>query len=125
MMSRFLSGGKRSQDNMKEVFKITSKKEGYTASVFEVGDGSYQFLGDMDVDVDGSPDWRRDPYGQADTTLHHNGHPINSDVVRGIVLPPECITFVKPVVMGCKAEVTFRGKTVSCLLYTSPSPRDS
>lgn len=104
---------------MRELFKITSKKEGYTAGVYDVGDGSYQFTGDMDVDVDGSPNWRRDPYGQADTTLHHNGQPINSDVVKGIVLPPECINFVKPVVMGCKAEVTYKGRTVPAVVFDS------
>ena len=102
---------------MQEVFSITSKKEGYTSKVYDVGDGSYQFFGDLDVDVDGSPNWQRDPWGQADTSLHYNGKPINSDVVRGIVLPPECIKFVSPIVLGCKSQVTYRGKTVDAVVF--------
>lgn len=96
---------------------ITSKREGYTATVFQNEDGSCEYTGDMDVDVDGSPNWRRDPYGQPETTLHHEGKPINSDKVRGIVLPPECIKAVGPIVLGCKAEVEYRDVRVTAVVF--------
>lgn len=102
---------------MKKLTTISSKGEHYTADVILDDDGSVFFVGDFDVDVDGSPDWHRDPYGQSDTTLHHEGKPINSDVVRGIVLPPECIKAVQPMVLGCKAQVTYRGKTVDAVVF--------
>lgn len=99
---------------------IASKGEGYTAKAYtgENGRGSFvQFTGDADVDVDGSPNWSRDKYGQADTSLHHNGKPINSDVVPGIVLPPELIKAVGPVVLGCLAEIEFRGNVIPCVVF--------
>jgi len=100
-----------------KLFSITSKGEGYTADIFDCGDGGYIFTGDMDVDVDGSPNWRIDPCGQPDTTLHKDGEPINSDAVPGIVLPPECIKFVSDIVLGCKALVTYRGRSSDAVVF--------
>lgn len=113
-MLKFLTGADG------EPITIKSKGEGYMAAAYtgENERGSFvQFAGDLDVDVDGSPDWKRDPYGQADTSLHHNGKPINSDVVPGIVLPPELIKAVGPVVLGCLAEIEFHGKVIPCVVF--------
>lgn len=104
---------------MQKLLTIRSKGENYTADVIADDDGSNFFVGDLDVDVDGSPDWRRDPCGQAETTLRHNGKSINSDKVPGIVLPPECINAVKGIVMGCQAEATYKGKTVRAVVFDS------
>lgn len=102
---------------MKKLLTITSKREGYTADFIDREDGSFSFLADFDVDIDGSPDWKKDPYGQPDTTLHYNGKPINSSIVPGIVLPPECIKAVKGVVLGCKAEVTYKNRTREAVVF--------
>src|SRR5437762_13029488 len=102
---------------MKKLFTIKSKMEGYTADVIEDDDGSVFFVGDMDIDVDGSPNWKRDPYGQPDTTLHFKGKPINSDAVPGIVLPPEIIRSVEKVVLGCKSIVTYKGKASNAVVF--------
>lgn len=102
---------------MKKLLTITSKREGYTADLIQDDDGSFFFLGDFDVDVDGSPNWKRDPYGQADTTLHFLGKPINSDIVPGIVLPPEVIKAVKGVVLGCYASVSYKGKSRDAVVF--------
>lgn len=102
---------------MKLLFSISSKGEGYVANVIRDDDGSEFFFGDFDVDVDGSPNWKQDPYGQSETTLQHEGKPINSDVVKGIVLPPECIKASKEMVLGCKAEASYRGVTVPCVVF--------
>lgn len=97
---------------MKLLLTITSKGEGYTANVFDNQDGSYEFIGDMDNDVDGTPYWNQDDYGQPDTSLHYNGQPINGDKVPFIVLPPDIILAVPGIVLGCKAQATYRGITV-------------
>lgn len=102
---------------MKKLLTIRSKGEGYTADVILDDGGSVFFVGDMDIDVDGSPDWKRDPYGQSDTTLHFNGKPINSDEVPGIVLPPEIIMAVPGVVLGCKALVRYRNHEVDAVVF--------
>lgn len=102
---------------MRKVFSIKSRNENYTADVFDNEDGSYEFDGDFDVDIDGSPDWRHDPFGQPDTTLHCGGLPINSNAVPGIVLPPECIRFVRGIVLGCHAQVKYNGRLVDAVVF--------
>lgn len=102
---------------MKPLFKISSKGEGYTSTIFDVEDGSFQFTGDADIDIDGSPNWRIDPFGQADTALHFGGKPINSSEVPGIVLPPECIDMVAPMVLGCLCEVSYKGRKVIGVVF--------
>lgn len=102
---------------MKKLLTIRSKGERYTADVIEDDDGSVFFVGDMDIDVDGSPNWQRDRYGQADTSLHFQGKPINSDIVPGIVLPPECIRAVKGVVLGCKARASYKGRDRDAVVF--------
>lgn len=102
---------------MRKLLTITSKREGYTADVILDDDGSVFFVGDMDVDVDGSPNWARDPSGQSQTTLQFQGRSINSDVVPGIVLPPEIIRSVQGIVLGCKAAVSYKGRTRDAVVF--------
>jgi hypothetical protein len=102
---------------MTPLLTITSKGEGYTATVYDLGDGSYSFTGDMDNDVDGSDFWRQDPCGQSETTLQFSGKSINSGVVPGIVLPPPIIKAVVPRVLGCRATATWNGKTVDGVVF--------
>jgi hypothetical protein len=79
-------------------------------------DGRVTFKADADIDVDGSGPSHGDPYYQPDTSLHLLGQPLNSDVDRYIVVPPAIIRFVKPVVLGCMAKVTYRGKTTDAVV---------
>lgn len=59
----------------------------------------------MMVDVDGSGLSHGDPCYQPDTTLHLNGAPLNADLDRYIVVPPQIRNAVMPIVMGCQAQV--------------------
>lgn len=104
---------------MKVLKHIDSKGEGYGANIilddFPLDDNhknSIFFVGDMDSDWDGSPMWHSDPDGQSDTSLHLNGKPIDASKVPFIVLPPEVIKAVTPMVLGCKCSATWRGVTV-------------
>lgn len=109
---------------MKKLETIFSKGEHYNADII-LDDSpvdpshlnSVFFVGDFDNDWDGSKRWKEDPYGQSDTTLHYNGKPIDSWAVAGIVLPPECITVVSGVVLGCYAEVTYKGRTRPAVVF--------
>lgn len=109
--------------NLELVATITSKGEGYTANVFRDknfmlnGKPSYWFFGDMDNDVDGSSFWHQDPYGQAETSLRHNGKSIDSGIVPGIVLPPELINVTPEIVLGCLAIAEWRGNIESAVVF--------
>lgn len=102
---------------------IASKGERYTANVFQDDYDTLNlkpavwFFGDADIDWDGSPRWRRDPWGQAETTLRHNDQPIDSDSVPGIVLPPEVIMAVPGIVLGCAAVATYKGKDEAGVVF--------
>ncbi len=100
---------------MKKLFSISSKGEHYTADLIDNEDGSGQFVGDMDIDIDGSPDWERDPYGQPDTTLHFQGKPINGQKVPFFVLPPEIILAFKGILLGCHGTLHYRGNTIDAV----------
>lgn len=102
---------------MKKILTITSKREGYTADLVDREDGSFSFLGDFDNDWDGSPRWKEDKWGQAETTLRHEGKSIDSWKVPGIVLPPVVVKAVKEIVLGCYAEVTYRGLTQPAVVF--------
>lgn len=109
---------------MKKLLTIQSQGEHYTADVllddFPINPAhknSVFFVGDFSVDWDGSPRWREDPSGQPDTTLHLNGKPINSWKVPGIVVPPEVIKSVPGIVLGSKAEVSYKGKTEPAVVF--------
>jgi hypothetical protein len=102
---------------MRTLFILPSRGEHFSVEVIEHDDGSYSMKADADVDVDGSPGWQKDPWGQPDTTLHHNGKPIDSSVVAGIVLPPECILAVQPLVLGCQAYISYKGITIDAVTF--------
>lgn len=82
-------------------------------SVYEESDGMCQMVADADIDADGVDDEGKpnniyhDPFYQSDTTLHHNGKPLNALQVPYIVLPNACINGVKGIVMGCLCRVTY------------------
>jgi hypothetical protein len=84
-------------------------------------DGRIFFIADADIDADGvgddgfphNPD--HDPYYQTDTTYHFQGRAINPYRVPGIVVPPSIARLVKPIVLGCKARLTYRRTGLSCL----------
>lgn len=58
------------------------------------------------IDGDGSGSSHGDPDFQGDTSLHHNGQPLNSDIDRYIVVPPAIINGTNGIVLGCRGIVT-------------------
>lgn len=102
---------------------IQSKKENYWANVIRDAESvlnmkaSIFFFGDADIDCDGSPYWHIDPDGSSNTSLLWNGHPINSDVVPGFVLPPEIINLVPDFVLGCHGEVSYKDKISPAVVF--------
>ena len=80
--------------------------EGFPVDIVLHSDGHISFIADADIDVDGGGPSHGDPCYQPDTTLHHEGQPLNSDVDKYIVVPPIVLKGVAPVVMGCLAQVT-------------------
>ena len=87
--------------------------------VNQYDDGSVSWLSHMMVDSDGAPgNPGNDPDWQPDTTLHHNGHPIDANSVPYIVVPPAVIQGVKGIVLGCQSEVhnTFTGATTPAVV---------
>lgn len=75
--------------------------------IFREPDGSYWFIAKFAVDCDGSdgnPD--HDPYFQPDTSYHYQGEALGAYHVPFIVLPPQVIKAVAPVVLGCRAQAT-------------------
>lgn len=102
-------------------FQFASKGEGYTTTVFIHDQDDpirVSFKGDLDVDCDGSgPNPFHDPYFQADTSLHHNGLAINANEVPGIVVPPMLRDMVHGIVLGCKARVTYKGKSIDAVVF--------
>ncbi len=84
--------------------------------IFADPDGSYWFIAKYAVDCDGSggnPD--NDPYFQDDTSYHYNGKALNAYEVPFIVLPPDIISAVTPIVLGSKASATLVSTGVSMI----------
>ena len=69
-------------------------------------DNVIRFTADADIDSDGGPNVDNDPYWQPDTTLHHNGLPINAQTVPFAVIPIGVLNKVKGLGLGCKVIVT-------------------
>lgn len=94
----------------RELGYFTGESKDFIARAYEETKwGKCYMVADYDVDVDGSGSSHGDPYFQPDTSLHHNGKPLNSDLECFIVLPPACIKGVRGIVLGCQARVTYRG----------------
>jgi hypothetical protein len=70
------------------LFTIYSKRKRYAANVIRDNDNringkpSIFFFGNMTLDFDGSKRWKDDPTGQADTSLHYNGKPIDTELFQ-------------------------------------------
>ncbi len=79
-------------------------------------DGKVRYKAKAAIDADGIGPSHGDPDKQDDTSLHHNGQPLNADVDQYIVVPPAIISGVQPIVLGSQAHVTFRGKTVPAVV---------
>ena len=101
---------------MKLLRTVYSKGENYAANIIldeaNVLNGKpcILFFGDCDEDKDGSPDWENDRSGQAGTSLHFEGKPINGNVVPFIVVPPEIAKLTKEIVLGCFGTLEWKGK---------------
>jgi hypothetical protein len=83
------------------------------------GKPSYFWFGDADNDVDGSPYWDKDKYGQAGTRWLYNGKPINGDKVPFIVVPPQIIRMTPEIVGGCIGLMEYGDKIVTCVVGDS------
>lgn len=90
--------------------------EHFPVHIWKQPDGRVTFRADADVDSDGLGSSHGDPYYSPDTSLHFLGKALNSDVDRYIVVPPVVIKSVAPVVLGCMAIVTYRGKSVTAVV---------
>lgn len=65
------------------------------------------FVGDMDIDCDGSGgNPAQDPYFQPDTSYHVDGKALNAYEVRFVVVPPIVLQATKGIVLGCRCIVT-------------------
>lgn len=74
--------------------------------ITENDDGTVSYRAKAAVDTDGSGPLHGDPDAQADTSLHHEGKPLNADIVPYIVVPPAISDGVAGIVLGCQAIVT-------------------
>lgn len=74
-------------------------------TITERVDGTVDWIAKAAIDCDGSDNRHNDPCWQADTSLHHDGKPIDAEAVPGIVVPPLVIQSVKGIVLGCQAWV--------------------
>jgi hypothetical protein len=73
--------------------------------IVEQDDYSVTFKAKAAIDSDGTGPHHGDRTAQDDTTLHESGKPLNADVDRYIVVPPQIRDGVKGVVVGCQAYV--------------------
>jgi hypothetical protein len=65
-------------------------------------DGNYVFLAQAQIDDDGTGPAHGDPDEQPSTSYRPY---LNADVDRYIVLPPQMLLAVAPMVIGCRAQV--------------------
>lgn len=84
--------------------------------IWDCGDGWYEWLAFGRVDVDGSGSAHGDTCYQPDTSLHRDGDPLNADVDRYIVAPPQVCLAVPGVVLGCMAVVSYQGRVIEAVV---------
>jgi len=72
-------------------------------------DGVVSYTAKAAIDCDGSDNRHHDPCWQADTSLHHDGKPIDAESVPYIVVPPLILNGVAEIVLGSQARVTHTG----------------
>jgi len=76
-------------------------------NVVELNDGTVTYTSKAAIDSDGAGLSHGDPYWQNDTSLHDvDGHPLNADLDKYIVVPPIIPKSVVGIVLGCQAFVT-------------------
>ncbi len=68
------------------------------------------------IDDDGAGAPHGDRFHLGDTSLHRNGAPLNADTEFYIVLPPQIIRGVAPIVLGSMACVTYRDVTMPAVV---------
>lgn len=83
------------------------------------GKPSYFWFGDADNDVDGSPYWHEDRFGQAGTRWTHAGRPIDGDVIPFIVVPPQIIRVTPEIVGCCLGQIEYNGIVCPCVVGDS------
>lgn len=88
-------------------------------AIMEHDEGFVTFVGDMDIDADGSGGNRdNDPYFQPETTLKYKGKSLNAYEVPFMVVPGPLVKGVRPIVMGSKGRIVDlkTGKFVDCVV---------
>lgn len=68
------------------------------------------------IDDDGSGGAHGDKFHESETSLKLAGRSLNADAVRYIVVPPQIIRGVPPVVLGCLCEVSYNGTTAEAVV---------
>lgn len=94
--------------------KILATLEGHDIQLDD--DGVVRFAAKMAIDGDGTGSSHGDPDFQPRTSLRLNEVSLNSDLDIYIVVPPAIIYGVKPIVLGCQAFVTYRGRTTPAVV---------
>src|SRR5215204_5985789 len=118
----------------------TITNEGYSCQIKEESDGRVHYMADGDIDADGAngqngqkPAYKADDSGSeflanggmiASKTWYRHpaklmGDPaayVDAETVPYIVVPPLIIQKTTGVVRGCKARITWKGKTVDCVV---------
>lgn len=85
--------------------------------IWELDDAvkSVTFVGRLRVDDDGTGSSHGDPFHQTQTSLRVNGQPLNSDIDRYIVVPPQLLRGVKGIVLGCRVLVIYAGMIIEAV----------
>jgi hypothetical protein len=76
-------------------------------------DGWIRFRSNLDIDNDGSGPAHGDTDEEPDTSLHFNGLPLNADIDKYFVVPPQIILAVPEIVLGCQGRLTRLSTKVS------------
>jgi hypothetical protein len=90
--------------------------------IVENDDKSVDYTSHEEIDDDGSDNRWQDPDWQRDTSLHYPakpnpaGKPIDAGSVPYVVVPTLIIDSVAGIVLGCRAVVTHKDKTVEAVV---------
>lgn len=95
--------------------KIIATIEGNPITLLPDGRVIYTAKAAIDGDGSGGNSYG-DPDFQPQTSLKVNGKSLNAETERFIVVPPAIVQGVAPVVLGCQAEVSYNGKSVTAVV---------
>lgn len=84
--------------------------------VWALAGGAVAWTDDAAIDTDGCGPLHGDPYAQPDTSLHIEGEPLNADIDRYIVVPPQIIAAVQSRVIGCQGFVEYKGRRINVVV---------